>query len=606
MMAKHFKYLFVACVALASIAGCALEAPDDDVAAVEQDISPPPAVVTASPTSTSRIVLNWTPVPGAVKYYIYERVGMTGAEYYATTSTGTSTVRANLQPATEYCYRLQTVDSSAIPGGFSNLVCATTLAVQAPPNAPATVTATAVSSSRINVAWSSVSNADRYFVYQSNNGPNGTYSFINTVTQPSTSLAVANLMTNTQYCFKVASSNANGTSALSAAACDTTFVFGLEGYWKFNDGTGTTTNDLSGHSRTATLVNATWSAADHAPIDNDRAAVSLTGATNSSVNVNDASVWWFTAPFSFTIWTKVQTSNITRIAGKRVAGCGAVDWEIGQDASGLYLAGATRLDFGQSVTVNRWTHIAVSYDGTTASLYIDGTQVAQGAWMAGTRSTDPMQFGNSGSCGGGPVLVDFVQAYSRPLSATEIQTMGRRPAAPTNFVATPGGCQSVTLSWDAVPGASKYFVYKGTTSGDETFLNTTLSTTFVDGGNACSSQHSYYVRAAQNGLISDNSAEQVVTTLAAIAAPANLMATAVSSSRISLTWGSVTGAVKYYVYRSQPGGGTPFVFDNTVTSGTSYVSANLLANAQYSFFVVTQGSDSVSAPSNTATATTLP
>lgn len=605
-MAKHFKYLFVACVALASVAGCAIEASDDAVTAVEQDIAPPPAVVTASPSSTSRIVLNWSPVPGAIKYYIYERVGMTGAEYYATTATGTSTIRANLQPATEYCYRLQTVDASAIPGAFSNLVCATTLAVQAPPQPPATVTATAVSSTRINVAWSSVANADRYFVYQSNNGANGTYTFINTVTQPSTSLGVANLQPNTQYCFKVASSNANGTSALSAAACETTFVFGLEGYWKLNDTTSTTSSDISGHQRNATLVNATWSTTDHAPIDNDRGAVSLTGATNSSVNVADASVWWFTAPFSFTIWTKVQTSNITRIAGKRVNGCGAVDWEIGQDASGLYLAGATRLNFGQSVTVNRWTHIAVSYDGTTARLYIDGTQVAQGAWAAGGRSTDPMQFGNSGSCGGGPVLVDVVQVYSRPLSATEIATVGLRPPAPANFVATPGGCQSVTLTWDAVPGASKYFVYKGTTSGDESFLNTTSATSFVDGGNACSSQHSYYVRAAQNGLISDNSAEQVVTTLPAIAAPANVMATAVSSSRVSLTWGAVPGAVKYYVYRSQPGGGTPFVFDNTVVNNTQYVSVNLAANTQYSFYVVTQGSDSMSAPSNTATATTLP
>lgn len=607
-MANHLKTLFVALVGMCAIASCAVEMDPDNETAIEQAIAPPPMTVTATPTSTSRISVSWSPVTGAVKYYVYERIGMAGVENYATTSVGTSIIRANLQPGTEYCYRVRTVDSSTVPGAFSSLACATTQSPMAPPPAPATVSATATSSSRIAVSWSSVANADRYFVYQSNTGPNGTYAFTNTVLQPNTSLSVANLQANTTYCFKVASSNSNGTSALSAAACDRTFVAGLEGYWRLNEGSGATAEDLSGNNRDGTLSNATWTTTDRAPLDNNPWAVETSGAASSSINVADAGVWRFTGPFSLSLWTKVNTTAPTRIAGKRASGCGAVDWELGQDGGGLYFRGTTAISFGQSLQVGRWTHVAVTYDGATATLYIDGQQAATGSFTAGPLSPAPMQFGNSGSCGGGSVLVDWIQIHSRPLSTAEVQTLGLRPPAPANFVAMPTGCSSVNLSWDAVAGASKYFVYKGTASGDEVFLNTALGTSFTDVGNDCSTQHSYYVRAAMNGLISDPSAEQIVTTFPAIAAPSNVTATAVSSSRIQISFSAVSGATKYYIYRSQPGGAGPYTFDGTVLTSNPLVftSVNLTANTLYSYYVVTQGPDSVSAPSMTASATTMP
>lgn len=607
-MAKHFKAPLVTLLGIAVLGGCVMELDPEAESMVEQEIAPPPTTVTATPTSTTRISVSWSSVPGAVKYYVYERVGMAGTEYYATTAAGTAVIRTNLQPGTEYCYRIRTVDSSTVPGAFSTLVCATTMTAAMPPPAPATVTATATSSSRITVAWSSVATADRYYVYQSSTGPNGTYSFINTVLQPSTSLAVANLQANTTYCFKVASSNNNGTSALSDSACDSTFVAGLEGYWKLNEGSGTTAGDISGNARNGVLTGATWTTTDRAPLDNNPWAVELSGAPGAAINVADAGPWWFTGPFSVSIWAKVTSSTPTRIAGKRAAGCGAVDWELGQDSGGLYFRGTTTISFGQSLQVDRWTHIGVTYDGATAVLYIDGQQVASGAFTAGSRSADPMQFGNSGGCGGGGVLVDWVQIHSRQLSTSEMATLGARPAAPANFAATVAGCTTVALTWDAVPGASKYFVYKGTTSGDEVFLNTALGTSFTDGGNACSSQHSYFVRAAMNGLISDPSTEQVVTTQAAIAAPSTVTAMAISSSRITVSFSAVSGATKYYIYRSQPGGGAPFEFDGTVlaTNPLTYTSVNLAANTSYSYYVVTQGPDSVSAPSTMASATTMP
>lgn len=609
-MAKYHLALLVGVVGALATAGCTIEELPDE-SSVEQGIAPPPMTVTATATSTTRIAVGWDAVPGAVKYYVYERVGLSGAEYYATTAAGTFVIRANLQPGTEYCYRIRTVDSSAIPGAFSTLACATTQVVGAPPTPPATVTASATSSSRINVSWSSVAAATRYFVYQSNTGPNGTYNYLNSVLAPTTSYPVANLQAATQYCFKVASNNANGTSALSAPACDTTYVTGLEGYWKLNDGSGTTALDLSGLGRNGTLASATWTNTDRAPLDNNPWAVSLSGATTSAINLADAGAWWFTGPFTLSIWTNVATSGATRIAGKRAANCGAVDWELGQDAGGnLYFSGTSTISFGAALQPGRWTHIGVTYNGATAILYVDGQQTATGAFTAGPRSSDPMQFGNSGSCGGGAVTVDWIQIYSRALSATEIQTIGLRPAAPANFTATPVGCKSVSLSWDAVPGVSKYFVYKGTMSGDEVFLNTVLppNTTYTDGANDCSTQVSYYVRAAMNGLISDPSGEQIVTTLPAIAAPTGVTATAVSSSRIHVSFSAVSGATKYYVYRSQPGGGSPFVFDGTVlpTSPLTYPSSGLTANTLYTYYVVTQGPDSMSAPSMTASATTMP
>lgn len=83
-------------------------------------------------------------------------------------------------------------------------------------------------------------------------------------------------------------------------------------------------------------------------------------------------------------------------------------------------------------------------------------------------------------------------------------------------------------------------------------------------------------------------------------APANLTATALSSSQIALSWQPSTDNIRvagYYVYRGASRVGT--------TTNLSYTDAGLRASTTYSYYVIAfDESNNLSAQSNTATATT--
>jgi hypothetical protein len=59
---------------------------------------------------------------------------------------------------------------------------------------------------------------------------------------------------------------------------------------------------------------------------------------------------------------------------------------------------------------------------------------------------------------------------------------GQTLASPESTIATTGGSSLVTLSWAAVNGATKYYVYRGTTSGGENVYYTTKTNSYIDTG----------------------------------------------------------------------------------------------------------------------------
>ncbi|UCG60148.1 MAG: hypothetical protein JSU70_11610, partial [Phycisphaerales bacterium] len=72
--------------------------------------------------------------------------------------------------------------------------------------------------------------------------------------------------------------------------------------------------------------------------------------------------------------------------------------------------------------VGEWEHLALSFDGTTATLYRDGTQVGSGAFSLGPDTESALVFGAVEANGGNPYngALDEVRLYNRPLSHAEI------------------------------------------------------------------------------------------------------------------------------------------------------------------------------------------
>jgi hypothetical protein len=77
---------------------------------------------------------------------------------------------------------------------------------------------------------------------------------------------------------------------------------------------------------------------------------------------------------------------------------------------------------GQTLQVGQWTHLAVTFDGTTAKVYVNGVVVDEGSFSFGNDTEAPMQIGAATGGGGNPFngALDEVRIYDIALSEAEI------------------------------------------------------------------------------------------------------------------------------------------------------------------------------------------
>ncbi len=126
-------------------------------------------------------------------------------------------------------------------------------------------------------------------------------------------------------------------------------------------------------------------------------------------------------------------------------------------------------------------------------------------------------------------------------------------ATPLGVSAVAGDAQ-VTVSWTAVPGATAYNVYRGTTSGGQAAVPVgpgITGTSLVDRGLMNGTPYFYRVTALGIGGESGRSAEVRATPVppAPASAPTNLTAS-LAGEVVTLTWTPVPGATSYRVFRS--------------------------------------------------------
>jgi hypothetical protein len=98
-------------------------------------------------------------------------------------------------------------------------------------------------------------------------------------------------------------------------------------------------------------------------------------------------------------------------------------WSASGDVS---VAGPTQL------ALNTWTHLAITYDGSSQRLYINGVEVANRA-QSGTIATSAEVLRIGGNSVWGEYFqgrIDEVRIYNRALSASQIQTDMNTAVAP--------------------------------------------------------------------------------------------------------------------------------------------------------------------------------
>ncbi|HLC42884.1 MAG TPA: LamG-like jellyroll fold domain-containing protein [Methylomirabilota bacterium] len=217
---------------------------------------------------------------------------------------------------------------------------------------------------------------------------------------------------------------------------------GLVAAYGFDVG-GATLTDLSGNGHTGTISGATWTAAGRFG-----GALSFNGASNL-VTVNDSNLLDLTTGMTLEAWVQP-----TALSGWRTV---VIKERPGNLAYALYANTTSNRPSSEIATpgnvdargsaqlpLNSWSHLAATYNGSTLSLYINGSLVSSKAVSGAIAgSALPLRIGGNSVWGEYfQGLIDEVRVYNRALSQAEIQSDMNTPATPPvpdfSFTVSPG------------------------------------------------------------------------------------------------------------------------------------------------------------------------
>ncbi|NPD04685.1 PKD domain-containing protein [Nocardioides sp. zg-1308] len=402
---------------------------------------------------------------------------------------------------------------------------------------------------------------------------------------------------------------ANASATYTATFTETSAppaVPGLVGAWSFGDGTGTVARDSSATGANGTLEGGpTW-------VANGRrgGALSFDGV-NDRVSIPDRNAFDLTTSFSLTAWARPSAARTWDqvVLKEQPNGLTYALYASGELAGrpngSAFIGGDRYVDAPSALALNAWSHLALTYDGATMRLYVNGTQVASRAQTGPVAtSSGLLRIGGNAIWGEWFAgLLDEVRIYDRALGAAEVVTDSTSdpgtggdtvpPTAPTALQAT-AGPGSVSLSWTASTddvATPTYEVHRSGVSGFSPSASTLVvtgltATSYVDTA-AAPGTHYYRVVASDGTNASAPSAQaQAVVTAdtAAPTVPAGVTAQ-VSGSTATLTWSASTDDRAVTAYQVQRSGGPGGAVTFSVTAPTTTLVDAGLAGGTYSYEV---------------------
>jgi len=207
---------------------------------------------------------------------------------------------------------------------------------------------------------------------------------------------------------------------------------GLAGYWKLDDGSGTSATDSSTNGNTGTLTNGpTWTTGQVG------GALDFDGS-NDYVTMGDQSVHEGMAAMSLAGWIKMDNlpaanyfviSKSSGIGQYRLAisSAGIPTFVVATNNNAWYSAGTTA-NGATALTTSTWIHLLGTYDGQYVRLYVNGvlagtgSQAISGAIVSNT-SEFRLSYDTYGNYFNGQI--DEVRIYNRALSESEVSDLYR-------------------------------------------------------------------------------------------------------------------------------------------------------------------------------------
>ena len=552
-------------------------------------LAPPaaPTNLTAAAASSSRINLAWTDNSIDEEGFKVERStdGVNFAEVATLPANTVAWGDTGLVALTTYTYRARAFGGPFF-SDYTNVASATTLAT---PAAPSGLTATAVSSGRINLAWTDNSTYEQGFkVERSTDGV--TFAEIASVGANVTTYVSLGLAGSTTYSYRVRAFDGPNLSAYSNVASATTLPV------------PTAPTNLSATAVSSSRIDLAWT--DNATsetaykversLDGTFFTLLATVAANSTAwsNLNLAASTQF--------WYRVRaTDGYNDSAPSNVASATTLPPPAAPTGLTAVTVSSSRIDLA-------WTDNATYEQGFKVERSTDGVTFVQ----VGLLGANATSWSSTGLLAG-TTYTHRVRAYDGPNDGAASNTAAAStlpaPAAPTGLGATAVSPSRIDISWTDNSTYEQGFKVERSTGGSPFTLVTIVGANVTAWSNTSlvtGTTYTYRVKAYDGPNESAYSNTASATPLPAPAAPTGLQATAVTSSRIDLSWTDNSTYEQGFKLERATGGGGFVLVAVLGANVTAYSNTGLITGTTYTYRVKAYEGPNESDPSNTATATT--
>lgn len=499
---------------------------------------------------------------------------------------------------TEYCYR---VSWSGAPNEYSNISCATTLAL--PPNAPTGLSAVAVSSSQINLNWTDASNNESGFeIFRSTDGTN--FTKIADVGANVTTYSNTGLNASTRYYYYVGSQRGGTPSRTKSNTADATTQAAVP----FSP------SALSAVAFGSTQINLTWTdnANNETGFEVERSTDGVNFGKIADVGANTTSYQNTGLNASTRYWYRVRAKNAGGNSGySNVADATtqAPPVTIPRLPTALTATAASSSQINLS-----WTDNANDETGFELENSTDGTNFAKITDLAANATTYSHTGLNAStkyyyriraknSAGPSP--------YSNVADATTQAPPVTIPRSPTSLTASATSSSQINLSWADNASDETGFELERSTDGTNFTKITDLAanaTTYSNTGLNASTRYYYRIRAKNTAGNSAYSNVADATTQAPPIVipqpPSSLTATATSSTQINLSWTDNANDETGFELESSTDGTNFTKITDLAANTTTYSHTGLNASTKYYYRIRAKNSAGASSYSNVADATT--
>ena len=411
-----------------------------------------------------------------------------------------------------------------------------------PISAPSSLTATAISTTQVNLSWNDNSSNETEFVVERDTSPSFPSPTLQSTWSNATTFSDTGLTPGTTYYYRVKARNSTDSSGYSNSANATTpatqpppsgyaGVVGADNpvsWWRFDEASGTTAFDQKGANPGTYLNGPMLGAVGLLTGDPTNKAASFDGS-NDYVGFGNGSSLNLSSPLSLETWIK---PNALPAAGSFASVLSKPEQYSVQfngprlEFTIMQLGVRKRLQApAGAVVAGQAYHVVATYDGTTQRLYLNGALVASVALSGG--ATTGSNSLNAASWDGGMEYmngtIDEPAVYNTALSASRVSahyTAGRGAApplnAPSGLTATAASTSQINLAWtDNSSNESNFVIQRATNSSFTSPTAITVAanaTSYQDTGLSASTTYYYRVQATNSSTSSSYSNTANATT----------------------------------------------------------------------------------------------